>query len=386
MRMRAGHFLHPMRTVRRVSALVNERVEKRRFAESGRRLFEGDARYDLGAVTEGFADRLENDAGDEAILKRICAAYQRAYADEQHSAAIHRPTVWWEQQRHGSLQPVMHALEQGDIKGLGRMYRNFYRDACSAGLIVVQSLAKEYFGGKMTEMNRRYVLADALCRVDYWKKMTGGAFAVRDLSGPMVGNPFGVMVEGTLVQMGAEYQHYCAMRVAEMLTDEDGAVAEIGGGYGGMAYYLLRGRPELRYVGFDVAESVTLTAYFLMRAFPEKRFLLYGEGKPGELANWDVALLPVFTLPEMPLTVEVTFSSHAMTDLSEAALKEYVAQAAAMTRGRLLCIGEGAGVDRLDAALMRNGSWQFEEKKALAWNLHTKTRACEAELTYRRRG
>ena len=387
MRVRPRHLLHPLRTIRRADALVRERLERRRFAERGRRQFLGDERYDLQAVTEGFADWLETEVNDTAILKRICSAYQKAHAEEGLAPDAYRPTGWWEMQRHGSLQPVMHALVNGDIEALARMYRNFYRDACSAGLIVVQSLAKEYFGRRMTEQYERYVLADTLYRVDYWKKMTGGACAVKELAGPAVGNPFGVMVEGTLVRAGAEYQHFCAMRVAEMLTGKDATVAEIGGGYGGMAYYLLRERAGLRYLNFDVPESVALMSYFLMRTFPKRRFLLYGETELCEdsLAKVDVALLPVFAMRTMALKAEVMFSSHAMTDMSGEALEEYSARASAMTRGWFLCVGEGAGMAKLDAALRRREAWTLERERELDWNVHRNARAREVERTYRSR-
>jgi putative sugar O-methyltransferase len=387
MRVRLRHFLHPQRTIGRAGELVRERLERRRFAKRGRRQFIGDARYDLKAVSEGFADRIETEVEDTAILERICSAYQRAHSEEKLAPEAYRPTGWWEMQRHGSLQPVMHALANGDVETLGLMYRNFYRDACSAGLILVQSLAKEYFGGRMTDQHRRYVLADALYRVDHWKKMTAGAYAVRELAGPLVGNPFGVVIDGTLVRAGAEYQHFCATRVAGMLTREDGTVAEIGGGYGGMAYYLLRERRALRYVGFDVAESVALTSYYLMRSFPERRFLLYGETQLNEesLANADVVLLPVFALPRMALRAEITFSSHAMSDLSEAAQEEYSARVSAIASGRLLCVGEATGMNRLDATLSRGGVWTRVRERELDWNVHRNPRAREVERAYRSR-
>jgi putative sugar O-methyltransferase len=384
--VRPTHLLHPLRSIRRAEAIFRERLERMRFAERGRKQFAGDPRYDLNAVAKGFADRVETEVEDTAILERICSAYQKAYAEERFALEIYRPTGWWEIQRYGSLQPVMNALANGNIEALRRMYRNFYRDACSAGLIVVQSLAKEYFGGRMTRRHRRYVLADTLYRVDHWKKMINTDCAVHELAGPPVGNPFGVMMEGTLVRAGAEYQHFCAMKVAELLKDDAATVVEIGGGFGGMAYYFLRDCPRVRYMNFDLAETVALASYFLMRSHPGRKFVLYGEAELCEksLAKIDVALLPVFALRAAPLRAAVTFSSHAMSDLNEKAQEEYAAQVSAMKCEWLLCTGHTTGMDRLHAALTNSGAWRLERERELGWNVHRNAQARELERLYGR--
>ncbi len=58
---------------------------------------------------------------------------------------------------------------------------------------------------------------------------TGGRFALSDLAGPPVGNPFGALINGTFVRVGAEYAHYCAYRVGCLLNSKADTIAEIGG-------------------------------------------------------------------------------------------------------------------------------------------------------------
>ena len=387
MQVKPRHFLHPLRSVRQSGLAVREYLERRRFAERGRKHFIGDNRYDLNAVSEGFADRLDSQIDDHAILQRICSAYQRALTDEVQALDTYRPTQWWEMQRHGSLLMVMNALANGNIEVLQKMYRNFYRDPCSAGLIIVQSLAKQYFGGGMRDQDRRYVLADTLYRLDQWKRMLPRTCSIQKLAGPTIGNPFGVMVEGTLVRVGAEYQHYCAGEVLELLENRAATVAEIGGGYGGMAYYLLRDCQNVKYLDFDVAESIALTSYFLMRSFPSRKFLLYGEGDLNEetFEKSDVVLLPAFALQRIPCRVDITFCSHAMSDLRKPAQTEYAAQIAAMKSEWLLCVGDSTGMATLDATLEESGNWSVRRGRDLRWHVHRNARAQEIERLYRRR-
>ncbi len=265
------------------------------------------------------------------------------------------------------------------------MYGSFYRDPCSAGLIVLQSMAKEYFGTGIREAYQQFYLTDALFRIDYWRAETKNRFALRELEGPVVGNPFGAVVEGTLVRAGAEYQHYCAMRIEDLLDSDEATVAEIGGGFGGMAYYLLRNRMGRRYINFDVPESVALMSYYLMKAFPKLKFLLYGEGELSErsMAQADVVLMPTFELAKIP-RVDVTFSSHAISDLSSEAITEYLEKINMATRGYFLCIGEGRSANALAEVIREECTgWSLVEERALGWNAHRVPKAREVEYLYR---
>jgi hypothetical protein len=74
---------------------------------------------------------------------------------------------------------------------------------------------------------------------------SGGRFALSDLGAPRTGDPFGVLLQGTLLRTGAEYQHYCAQKIRSLLPEDTATMVEIGGGFGGMAYYLLRDCAEV---------------------------------------------------------------------------------------------------------------------------------------------
>ena len=320
-----NRLLHPLRTLGIVKTRLLAHLNMRRFASHSERHYRGDRRYDLRNVTEGFTSRrddsgnsgnLGNSGNDTALLKRICEAYAKSVKDQQDAPASYGPTEWWRQLRVSSLGPVMRALQDRDVETLRRMYGNFFRDPCAIGLVAVPyGMSKAYFRGPIRAIYRRTCMGDALYRIDHWTSETGGRFELAKLAGPMVGNPFGVSIQGTLVQAGAEYQHYCAHKILDQLNSERRVIAEIGGGYGGMAYYLLRDGGRLRYIDFDVPESIALTSYYLLKAFPSLRFLLYGEKELNEesMATSDVILMPLFTMANIPAgSTTVMFSSHAM--------------------------------------------------------------------------
>lgn len=369
------HLRHPFRTASTAKGLCAARWSMWRFANHGARRFKGDPRYDLQNVTDGFRSRLDDSGGDDELLERICTAYIKAVKQQQFASKIYKASEWWQQVRQGSLGPVIQALLTRDINTLQETYRNFFRDPCSSGLLGVPfGMSKAYFGGAIKDVHRHFYLSHVLYRFDYWNAQTQNRFALRDLAGPGIGNPFGVLIEGTHINVGAEYAHYCAHRIDSLIDSKIATVAEIGGGFGGMAYYLLRDRPEVTYLDFDVPESIALASYYLIKAFPKLKFLLYGEDQltADAISQADVVLFPLFELDDMPTdSVNLTFSSHAMSDISSGAMVAYLEHINRMTRDCFLSIGKERTSESLSDIFDQKGdSFKLSETRASGWHSH----------------
>ena len=54
-------------------------------------------------------------------------------------------------------------------------------------------------------------------------------------------------------------------------------IIELGGGYGKLAYYLLKNISNYTYIDLDIPETLTLASFFLSKSFPNKKNLFYGE-------------------------------------------------------------------------------------------------------------
>lgn len=384
------YLRHPLRTLDVAKRMLAAHLEMRAFADHADRRFAHDPRYNLQYVSAGFTGQPDIDTDDIALLNRICAAYQATLNYRDHPA--YRATGWWQQIRDRSLGPVRQALLTHDIAGLRGMYTNFFRDPCSTGLIAVPyGMTGAYFGGRMTDLHRRVYLAETLYRLDYWRRETRGRFHLRDLAIPPFGNPFGVCLEGTLVSARAEFHHRCADRVDGLLESNLSTVVEIGGGFGAMAYYLLRGQRKIKYVDFDLPESTALATYYLVKAFPDKKFLLFGESPlTGEaIAHADVALLPLFAMERLrTASVDVTFSSHAMSDIESGELASYLETIQRVTRNRFLFIGT-TSLPTMPGLLGEHGGlFHLEERRQLRWSMHRRpyVRETEALYSFRRAG
>ncbi|WP_433971919.1 putative sugar O-methyltransferase [Tunturiibacter lichenicola] len=369
------YLRHPLRTSKAAKALFAARLSMWKFAAYSERRFRGDARYDLQSVTDGFLSRIQHADDDAEILARVCASYIRAVEQQKFAPEAFRATEWWQQVQQQSLAPVMRALLTSDIEALKGMYQNFFRDPCSAGLITAPyGMSKAYFGGKIKDIHRRFYLGLVLHRFDYWMERTGGRFTLNDLAGPDIGNPFGVLFGETHIRVGAEFAHYCAHKIDTLLDSKIATVAEIGGGFGGMAYYLLRDRPGVTYLDFDVPESIALTSYYLMKAFPQLRFLLFGEHNLTKKAidEVDVVLMPTYVLASMPPgSVDLTFSSHAMSDISSDALVEYLNHIDRVTGDCFLHIGNKRASELISSLISQGcASFDLVDARSSDWHSH----------------
>ena len=373
--LKLKYLRHPLQTANAAKALVRTRLNMWTFATHGKRRFRNDVRYDLQNVTDGFTSLIDDSADDTDILERICSAYIKSAAQEQLAPETYRAPERWQRVRQRNLGPIIQALTTRDIAVVQKMYRNFFRDPCSAGLLgAPYGMSKAYFGGAIKDIHRQFYLGHALYRLDYWKEQTAANFVYRDLAAPPIGNPFGILIDGTLLRVGAEYAHYCAYRVGGLLDTGKATVAEIGGGFGGMAYYLLRDRPKVTYCDFDVPESIALTSYYLMKAFPKSHFLLYGEGEPTKdrIARANVVLMPTFEMANMPLeSVDITFSSHGMSDINPQAMVEYMNNIVRMTRRDFLYIGNTRSSKSIaDLVGQSYDSFKLAETRSSGWHSH----------------
>jgi len=388
--LKIKYLRHPIRTSKAANALVRARLDMRNFAAKGRRKYWDDPRYKLQNVTDGFESRLDTQEDDSEILERICDAYIRAVQRPKVGYEAYKATDWWEEIRQRSLKPVIQALMSRDVKALRRMYQNFFRDPCSTGLVnVPYGMSKAYLGKTIKDVHRHFYLSDFLRRLDYWSLKTQGRCNIFDLSGPRVGNPFGIYLDETLLRAESPYQHYCAYKISSVLNSNKSVVAEIGGGFGGMAYYLLRDRADVTYFDFDVPESIALTSYYLLKAFPQLQIRLFGESE-SKYCPADALLMPLSELSSMPASsVDIVFSSHVVSDLSKEALQHYLQIISKVTRDLFLYVGNSSAVDVVKKIISRDYLLATPvEISRSGWNDHidTSDRARELECLYRFHG
>jgi hypothetical protein len=91
----------------------------------------------------------------------------------------------------------------------------------------------------------------------------------------------------------------------------------------------------------DIPEVLLISSYYLLLAFPEKKFLLYGEGKP--TSDYDIVLMPNFVLPQLAdKSVDLFFNSCSFSEMDYNIVKEYLSQIERVSNKYLMHINHNA--------------------------------------------
>ena len=235
---------------------------------------------------------------DVALAERLIRAWNLAVSAER--SAQRATGDVWEMVQHEFHGEFVAALKAGDAPALAGILVRFFRHNISYGMGGGQSLYTALLdpdgnrkNGLLT-IDRLASVAEALAVLPYENPEQGrwgetlyldpteiAARIERKLGipicPPQVGGYFGLRVGEGLIFATTCNQLYAACRMAQLAADSPQHVlCEIGGGYGGCAYYAyLLGFHDYRL--FDLPTVNVLQGYFLLKASPNANIVLYGE-------------------------------------------------------------------------------------------------------------
>jgi hypothetical protein len=351
--------------------------------------FKNDPNYRLDLIPSNFAPHKLPQQDDSALLRRIVSAYRKAKDGQRSAGETFNVSNEWIYIYERKLGSAMKALDRGDIEELDRMYSNFFRDSCSTGLAgLTGAWQKRYFGRSISDRNRKIVMIDGLHRYQLWKARTGDEYSAQDMACPHVGNPYGSTMDGVFLRPGADYQHFYAHEIRKLLPfGGNRIVAELGGGFGGMAYYLVRGDPSVTYVDFDLPEAVALASYYLMKSIPDLHMTLYGEAdlSPETLSRPGVVMMPSFEMLKMKSkSVSVSFNSYSLAEMSPPAIRQYIAEITRMTSGHFLHVNHNKrAILGADDFGVENHGFQLLRRSLASWTSALNFNSDEFEYLYR---
>lgn len=256
----------------------------------------GSAAQCLPLLARGLEDRRErlDDVFSQEVVQRVVTLFRKC---RLHAAYLNGPYEikgeWasYLAERRG----LYRVFDIGDLPRVHDLLIDFWRNAFSP---MVANY--EYYHSLCTGRRASRVSFLRLFLNDYrtWIRLIGGEVA--QLDAPTTGNAWGVACGSSLIVPQAFRFHRNARVILDMLQDvPHPVVAELGGGYGGMAYYLLRERPELTYINCDLPETLVLAAFYLAKAFPDRKIYWFTEpdSLPDDvLRRYHIVLIPHYAI------------------------------------------------------------------------------------------
>jgi len=292
---------------------------------------------DLNNIVLDLADRPSKQSNSQhrQLTERLAAFFSHMIKDQKSVESVWKPAGEW-QNYNEEKNFLYSALLEKRIEDADHILKNFWRN--KLGLIV-----KEYATFEALSTGNKNVttpfLKSILRNYIIWKDIYNLPVERLELTAE-VGSPWGCTIDNTLITPKATRFHHNAMQLKNLLTACNGTtIAEIGAGYGALCHYLVREIEDVKYIDFDLPETIVLAAYYLLSNFPDKRIFLYGEGKfdASTITKFDILLLPNYTIAEFQnKSVDVFFNSFSLSEMSPEANKRYIAEIARITKGFFL--------------------------------------------------
>jgi len=287
-----------------------------------------------GKVSLHCPEYITPDRDELEIVERIFRSFKKMKQDQQKTSTDYLPSSIWQTQLDRAYSYLIAGLKENDINKFHYFLANF-------------GAWKEYHGVESAtfireNMNsfikRRYLQNDVFYKqLKIWKWFYNDRKQVSCLGYPMYGNQAGAYIDGVFVGLGSFFNEiYGALLSGLICNVKHPVVAELGAGYGKLAYFTLRDIDDFTFIDFDLPETLCLAAYYLMKVYPDKQILLYGEEdySPDAHKKYDLIFMPSYEIFKMgESTVDLFINKNSLGEMTKEAVYNYIAYISKATKG-----------------------------------------------------
>ena len=283
------------------------------------------------SLRNAFIDRINvSTSSDNELMERIGKAYRYAKSLQLTAAKHYQVGNEWLPIYENYMGHIMQALREQNTTELKSQYKNFFRESLSTGLhgLHFEMVEKYMTNGKPISQSDMSTYADSIMHNFNMFLKGSPNFDIKKLVRKSIGNPYGFEVDNHFIDYGSEYQYHYSRQIIKLLNQaSETVIMELGGGYGGMAYYLMRDYPQATYIGYDLPENAALQAYYLLTAFPDKKIVLSGEANLStqDFKSVDAMILSNFEMDLLPEnSIDYSFNSYSLAEMELDAIKNYL--------------------------------------------------------------
>ncbi|MFH2139386.1 MAG: putative sugar O-methyltransferase [Pseudomonadota bacterium] len=280
--------------------------------------------FEVGEKALDNVPSLSNASDHAALVEKLWNALEAAERDIKDAPAPYQAGANWQNFLMSTRPEFFEARRTKNIKQLDELLANFCRNDMSTGILGGRAAFDSYAAqpGMVNGIRQNF---------NVWAYSIGDA-PVHELASPPIGNPFGHWIEGGIVHPNTFLNHYRGRFTQKLLGNvKRPVIAEIGGGFGGYAYYALKFIPDCCYINFDLPENLIISSYYLSLAYPDLRIHLYSgkEDMQSLIDNYDIILMPQFALPWLPdRSVDFFINTISLSEMDYATICEYLHQIA----------------------------------------------------------
>lgn len=279
-----------------------------------------------GKMLESVEEAPDNEA---AIVSKLMASHAAAKRQQSKVSQPYLPGAGWKQVLNTRWTGCNQAIARKDVDFVAALLRNFFRNEAISGLWGPHPMYENFSNpDQAISLRRARMMRDEFT---VWRAALP-QLPLEVLEAPRVGNPWGYRIDGKLMYEPVFEYNYQANYFARLLSCiSNPVVLEIGGGFGGLGYHIIKAIPGVKYIAFDLPENAFVQSYYLSCAFPERKTLTYSPGMKEitskVIAECDTIVLPNFMIPEVETgAVDLVANVRSLSEMPLETITEYFRQ------------------------------------------------------------
>ena len=265
------------------------------------------------------------DTKDLPLANRIFKSYKLTKSEQVTKSTVYKPSSLWQSQIDNDFSFLQEAYKNDDVEKFLFFLQNFGNWEKYLG-VENQDLIKKY--------NKNIFLKKFLSneifegQLKLWKYFNADE-DLDDLNIPKHGNQIGAVIDNKFMVIGSFSNHIYSKILLNYLNlkSEKNKIVELGGGYGKLAYYLLKNVNNYTYIDLDIPETLTLASYFLSKSFPNKKNLFYGERSfNNNISNeYDLIFLPPWEIETIQdNSVNLAINKNSLGEMNPETARNYI--------------------------------------------------------------
>ena len=273
------------------------------------------------------------DSTEVEIVERIFQSFRKMKDNQKKVSDLYLPSSLWQKQLDTSYSYLSDGLQSNDLEKFYFFLSNFgtwkkYHGIESTTLI----------RNNMKTLIRRRYLKNVIFykNLKNWQWIYNNRKSVSSLTYPTHGNQSGAYIDKVFVGVGSFFNEIYGSILSGLLDDiERPIVADLGAGYGKLAYFTLRDIKNSCFIDFDLPETLCLAAYYLMKSWPNKKTLLYGEEEYSEKihSQYDLIFMPSYEIANVGQnSIDIFINKNSLGEMAREAATNYVNYIANSTR------------------------------------------------------
>tara|TARA_B100000989_G_scaffold222678_1_gene170253 strand:+ start:5436 stop:6476 length:1041 start_codon:yes stop_codon:yes gene_type:complete len=218
----------------------------------------------------------------------------------------------WKFYNENTRKNYVSALRNNDRETLVNLLPSFFQNECSSAIITPSIYVAKDFN----------LANQMMWDLDAFSEFTNNDYDLSILNTPKIGSPFGIELNENKILPDSARHLFFAEKLKNLSNGTNSNILEIGGGYGGLIYFIKKIGFNENYFNIDLPETLFVCYYYLRKNNIPCEFLI--DEKP--FKKGVVYLIPSILCNDVVTNIEfdIFFNSASLSEMDKKICFNYI--------------------------------------------------------------